>query len=87
MDGYKLQEPHQDVRGLPLYAAAGTKVGMIDELLVDEVAERVAAVRLEDGRVVPVEPLEIRTDRVVDHGAGHVHDGTARTYDARTRRA
>ena len=84
LSGYKLQESHQDIRGLPLYTAAGVEVGKVDDLLVDEVAERVAAVRLDDGRMVPVEPLEIREDRVVDHGAGHTHAAGVRTYDVRT---
>ena len=86
LDGYKLEEAHQDIRGLPLYSAAGVQVGKIDELLVDEAAERVAAVRLEDGRMVAVEPLEIRDDRVIDHGAGHAHAAGARTYAARANR-
>ena len=81
---YKLQEAHQDIRGLPLYTAAGVEVGKIDDLLVDEAAERVAAVRMEDGRMVPVEPLEIQDDRVIDHGTGHAHAAGARTYEART---
>lgn len=84
LSGYKLQESHQDIRGLPLYTAAGVEVGKVDDLLVDEAAERVAAVRLEDGRMVPVEPLEIRDDRVIDHGMGHAHVTGANTYEART---
>lgn len=84
LSGYKLQESHQDIRGLPLYTAAGVEVGKVDDLLVDEAAERVAAVRMEDGRMVPVEPLEIRDDRVIDHGMGHTHVAGARTYEART---
>ena len=84
LSGYKLQESHQDIRGLPLYTAAGVEVGKIDDLLVDEAAERVAAVRMEDGRMVPVEPLEIQDDRVIDHGTGHTHVGGARTYEAKT---
>jgi hypothetical protein len=84
LSGWKLEEGHQDVRNMPLHAPDGKKIGRIDELLVDEDAERVAAIRLEDGRVVPVEPLEILDDKVIDHGGGHVHGTGARTYEART---
>ena len=84
LSGYKLEHAHQDIRGLPLLTAAGVEVGKIDDLLVDEAAERVAAVRLEDGRMVAVEPLEIQDDRVIDHGAGHAHATGVRTYEAKT---
>ena len=80
---FKLQDGHQDIRSMPLHDVAGTKLGVIDDLLVDEAAERVAYVTLEDGGMVPVEPLEILDDRVVDHGAGHAHTAGARTYTAR----
>lgn len=84
ISGYKLEEQHQDIRNMPVYDKAGVEVGRIDDLLVDEAAERVAAVRLEDGSTRPVEPLEILDDRVIDHGAGHTHAGDARVYTGRT---
>ncbi|WP_031555166.1 PRC-barrel domain-containing protein [Parvularcula oceani] len=84
LSGWKLEEGHQDIRNMPLVAPDGASLGRIDDLLVDEGAERVAAVRLEDGRTVAVEPLEIQDDRVIDHGAGHVHAADARTYNAKT---
>ena len=84
LSGYKLEESHQDIRSMPLHDVAGTKLGVIDDLLVDEAAERVAYVTLEDGGMVPVEPLEILDDRVIDHGAGHTHAAGVRTYSART---
>lgn len=87
LSGYKLEESHQDIRNMPLYDVAGAKLGVIDDLLIDETAERVAYVTLEDGGMVPVEPLEIRDDRVVDHGAGHTHAAGVRTYTARTVRS
>lgn len=84
LTGWKLEHQHQDIRGLPVLTAAGVEVGKVDDLLVDEAAERVAAVRLEDGRMVPVEPLEIQEDRVIDHGIGHAHGADATTYEAKT---
>lgn len=84
LTGWKLEHSHQDIRGLPLFTAAGAEVGKIDDLLVDEAGERVAAVRLEDGRMIPVEPLEIQDDRVIDHGVGHAHATEARTFEAKT---
>ena len=83
LSDYKLEHGHQDIRHMPLHDVAGTKLGVIDDLLVDEAAQRVAYVTLEDGGMVPVEPLEILDDRVVDHGAGHTHAAGVRTYQAR----
>ena len=87
LSGWKLEEGHQDVRNMPLHSPDGKKIGRIDDLLVDEGAERVAAVRLDDGRTVPVEPLEILDDKVIDHGAGHVHAEGAKRYHAKTVKA
>ena len=56
---WKLEHKSQDIRGMPLVSPAGEQFGIIDDLLVDRDNERVMAVRLEDGRVTPVEPLDI----------------------------
>jgi sporulation protein YlmC with PRC-barrel domain len=84
LSGYKLEESHQDIRNLPLYDKAGVEIGRIDDLLVDESSERVAAIRLEDGTTRPVEPLEIQSDKVIDHGMGHTHAAGAKVYTGRT---
>ncbi|WP_349512422.1 YsnF/AvaK domain-containing protein [Erythrobacter sp. NFXS35] len=62
---WKLEHSSQDIRGKPLVSPEGHQFGIIDDLLVDRQSERVAAVRLEDGRVTPVEPLDIHDNCVV----------------------
>ena len=62
---WKLEHKSQDIRGMPLVSPAGEQFGIIDDLLVDRDNERVMAVRLEDGRVTPVEPLDIHDNCVV----------------------
>ena len=65
LDDWELQDGDQDIRGRPLVTTTGESVGVIDDLLVDRDHKRVAGVRVEDGRVFPVEPLSIEDDRVV----------------------
>lgn len=62
---WKLEDSSQDIRGRPLVNTEGQQFGIIDDLLVDRENERVMAVRLEDGRVTPVEPLDIHDNCVV----------------------
>lgn len=82
---WKLEHSSQDIRGMPLVGPEGQRFGVIDDLLVDRDHKRVTAVRLEDGRVTPIEPLVIHDNCVVygeeashyaDQGAaeGHVVD-------------
>ena len=78
LSGWKVEVGHQDIRKMPVFTPAGVEVGRVEDLLVDEAHERVQSVLLDDGHVVPVEPLEILDDRVVDHGAGHAHAAGAR---------
>ena len=65
LSDWALEHPSQDIRNQPLVTASGQTIGIIDEMLVDRSAERVAAVRLEDGRVVPAEQLNLQGDRVL----------------------
>ncbi|MGB6231692.1 MAG: YsnF/AvaK domain-containing protein [Litorimonas sp.] len=65
LSDWALENPSQDIRNRPLVTANGQTLGVIDEMLVDRNAERVAAVRLEDGRLCSAEELDIRADRVV----------------------
>ncbi|TCD06997.1 DUF2382 domain-containing protein [Erythrobacteraceae bacterium CFH 75059] len=53
------------MRGLPLVGPGGEKYGTITDLLVDDSRTRVAAVRLDNGKVCAVEPLEIHDNAVV----------------------
>ncbi|OBX17558.1 hypothetical protein A9995_15580 [Erythrobacter sp. QSSC1-22B] len=62
---WKLEHSSQDIRGMPLVNTEGHQFGIIDDLLVDRKNERVMAIRLKDGRVTPVEPLDIHDNCVV----------------------
>lgn len=85
LDGYELEHQSQDIRGRPLVSATGEKYGIIQDLLVDRDGSRVAAVKLDNGKICPVEPLEIHDNAVVygaqaesfaDAGGEHVESRT-----------
>lgn len=76
LDDYELEHASQDIRGRPLVSPSGEKYGIIRELLVDRNAERVAAVRLDNGKVCAVEPLEIHDNAVVYGAAAEEHAAT-----------
>lgn len=65
LDNYELEHSSQDIRGYPLVGKDGQRHGIIKDLLVDENASRVAAIRLDNGKVCAVEPLEIHDNAVV----------------------
>lgn len=70
LSNWELEDSDQDIRGRPLVASDGKRIGEIDDLLVDKTGERVAAIRLDDGRCCRVESLEIHPDKVVYRPAG-----------------
>ena len=72
LNEWELEHKEQDIRNRPLVTPTGEQLGIIDDLLVDRSAERVAAIRLEDGRVCAVEALEIHPTEVVYRPAGEV---------------
>ena len=72
LNDWELEHKEQDIRNRPLVTPTGESLGIIDDLLVDRGAERVAAVRLEDGRVCAVEALEIHPTKVIYKPAGEV---------------
>lgn len=76
---WKLEDSSQDIRGRPLVGPEGERFGVIDDLLVDRDNERVTAVRLEDGRVTPIEPLVIHDNCVVygEEAARYADQGVA----------
>lgn len=76
LDNWELEHKEQDIRGRPLVSATGERLGVIEDLLVDKGGERVAAVRLADGRSARVEFLEIHADRVVYRPQAAVAAGT-----------
>ena len=65
LDDWELVDEDQDIRGWPLITASGERLGTISHLLVDRSRERVAAVRLGDGRTYPAEPLKVQGRSVV----------------------
>ena len=79
---WQLVNHEQDIRGFPVLDHTGKSYGTIKDLLVDKKKEHVAAVRLDDGRMVAASNLEIRNREVIYH-----HDGAASRMDyARVRR-
>ncbi len=76
LDNYDLVHESQDIRGRPLVNTEGERFGIIKDLLVDPKQNRVAAVRLEDGRVTPTDPLEIHDNAVVYGKAARAHAET-----------
>lgn len=77
LDRWELEHDSQDVRGWPLLSSSGERIGTIQEMLVDRDRERVAAIRLDDGRALPVEPLEIRGDVVILHAPAAAEERSA----------
>lgn len=65
LDDYELKHSSQDIRGRPLVNPKGEKYGIIEDLLVSKDHERVEAVRLDNGKICAVEPLEIHDNAVV----------------------
>ncbi|WP_170003872.1 PRC-barrel domain-containing protein [Pseudopontixanthobacter vadosimaris] len=77
LDDYKLEHGSQDIRGRPLVGPAGENYGIIKDLLVGRDHGRVEAVRLDNGKVCAVEPLEIHDDRVIYGDRAVAHARTA----------
>ena len=65
LSDWQLVNDDQDIRGWPVRSATGEEYGKIDDMLVDKKHEHVLAVRMEDGRLVGVEHLDIRDDHVI----------------------
>jgi sporulation protein YlmC with PRC-barrel domain len=70
LGSWQLVNEEQDIRGRPVSSITGEAYGSVDNLLVDKDKEHVVAVRLDDGRMVPVEKLEIRERDVIYHDDG-----------------
>ena len=65
LDDWELEHKEQDLRGLTLITPAGEAVGQVKDMLVDLDAERVAALRLDDDRVVDIDYVDIRDGKPV----------------------
>ncbi|MEE4199205.1 PRC-barrel domain-containing protein [Erythrobacter sp.] len=63
LSDYQLVNDDQDLRGRPLYTTDGTRLGVVERMMVDPDRDHVAALVLEDGRLVPVSEIEIRNGR------------------------
>lgn len=84
LDEYELEHESQDIRGRPLVSPQGQRYGIIKDLLVGKDHSRVEAVRLDNGKVCAVEPLEIHDNAVVYGEAAAAHakaGGTAATEE------
>lgn len=65
LSDWQLENDDQDIRGYPVRSRTGEAYGKIDDMLVDKDNERVVAVRMDDGRLVGVEHLDIQSDHVI----------------------
>ena len=76
LSDWQLESEDQDIRGYPVRSATGEEYGKIEDMLVDKNAEHVLAVRMNDGRLVAVEHLDIKSDHVIynnDRAASGTH--------------
>lgn len=83
LDDWQLKEDDQDVRGQALMMTSGERLGTIRDMVVDLDGERVSAVVLEDGRMFPVEDLELHDDYVITHDSNAGDRSKRRLYQAR----
>lgn len=65
LDKFELENSEQDLRGKMLCTSDGKEVGRVDDMLVNTDRERVAALRLEDDRVVDIDHVDIRDGKPV----------------------
>lgn len=79
LEDYELEHNSQDIRGRPLVSPDGERYGIIDDLLVSRDRTHVEAVRLDNGKVCAVEPLEIHDNAVVygERARAHADAGGA----------
>lgn len=62
---WQLEDEDQDIRGYPVRSLTGEDYGKVDDMLVDKDEAHVLAVRMDDGRLVSVDHLDIRDDHVI----------------------
>lgn len=65
LDKYELEHSDQDLRGKTLCTTEGKEIGRVDDMLVNTDRERVAALRLEDDRVIDIDHVDIRDGKPV----------------------
>ena len=65
LDDWQLEDSDQDLRGHTLYSTNGRPIGKVDDMYADMEAERIAALRLEDGRLININAVDIRDGKPV----------------------
>lgn len=65
LSDWQLVNDDQDIRGYPVRSVTGDEYGKIEDMLVDKKEERVLAVRMDDGRLVGTDHLDIKDDHVI----------------------
>ncbi len=65
LSNWELVHEKQDIRGWAVRSMNGENYGKIEDMLVDKEHEHVLAVRMDDGRLVAVEHLDIKDNHVV----------------------
>lgn len=70
LDKYELENEDQDIRGWQVHSPTNEVYGKVKDMLVDKDRKEVLAVRLEDGRMVSTDKLELRDGRAVYHDQG-----------------
>lgn len=70
LGSWSLVHDDQDIRGYPVSSVSGASYGTVEDMLVDKEKEHVAAVRLDDGRIVAAANLEIKDRQVIYHDDG-----------------
>ena len=58
LPGWRLADPSQDVRGLPVLDESGQKLGTVAELVVNTLTDFIQDVVLDTGLAFPVRKLE-----------------------------
>lgn len=64
MDDWQLEDSDQDIRGYKVYDSPNHSIGEVQDLLIDEGAEAVQAIRLSNGKEIAAEQIIIGDDAV-----------------------
>lgn len=74
LSDWQLENEEQDIRGYPVHSRTGEPYGKVEDMLVDKEGERIVAVRMDDGRLIGVEHLDILSDKVIYRDDGPAAD-------------
>ena len=59
LDKWKLEHSDQDLRGKTVHTLDGVPVGRVEDMFVNVERERVAALRLDDNRLIDIDYIDI----------------------------